>query len=667
MCGILGVTFRSGRRLQSSAFGTAVAELLLRSESRGRESSGIALANDRRISVLKSPISAARLLKTKEFREGLRAVQSGSPPAVSAIGHSRLVTTGGQEVNDNNQPVVTGRVVGVHNGIIVNHRDLRKKLPALGGESDLDSEVLFRLVEDRLAKADSLSKALDYAFGKIDGQASMVCLLADRPGLALYTNHGSLFAVTNRAAGLAMCASERKILAAVLRKVGLFEDSATSPICRVPPGSGLFIPNDTLRLESLSGAPEVVGRAIEIRDDSPPVRSAEVRSSLAEFRPLGRRLSAELEREFEERQEAILALRRCSRCLMPETLPFIEFDDEGVCNYCHRHASMQPRPLSDLEDILAEHRRPDGRPDCLVGLSGGRDSCYALHVALEELKLNPVAFTYDWGMVTDLARRNISRMCGRLGVEHVLVSADIRQKRENVRRNVEAWLRKPDLGMIPLFMAGDKPYFHHARRLRRELGLGVTLLGENMLERTDFKSGFGGVPPVSPDPDRVNVLDRLGKFKMLAHYGRGFATNLGYWNGSLLDTLWAYGCYFVIPREYVNLYRYYPWDEDVVESTLVDGYGWEMSPDTRTSWRIGDGTSAFYNYIYFMVAGFSEIDSLRSNQIREGIRSREQAAALAREENRPRFASIRQYCELIGVDFERAIRTINQIPTRYPR
>ena len=78
----------------------------------------------------------------------------------------------------------------------------------------------------------------------------------------------------------------------------------------------------------------------------------------------------------------------------------------------------------------------------LVGVSGGRDSIYGLHYIKTVLGLNPVAYTYDWGMVTDLARRNVSRICGKLGIEHILVSADIPQKREYIRKNVDAWLAR---------------------------------------------------------------------------------------------------------------------------------------------------------------------------------------------------------------------------------
>ena len=95
----------------------------------------------------------------------------------------------------------------------------------------------------------------------------------------------------------------------------------------------------------------------------------------------------------------------------------------------------------------------------IVAFSGGRDSSYGLHYVKNVLGMNPIAFTYDWGMVTDLARRNCARVCGKLGVEHIIRSADITAKRRYVRKNIEAWLKKPELGMVTLFMAGDKEFY----------------------------------------------------------------------------------------------------------------------------------------------------------------------------------------------------------------
>jgi hypothetical protein len=110
---------------------------------------------------------------------------------------------------------------------------------------------------------------------------------------------------------------------------------------------------------------------------------------------------------------------------------------------------------------------------------------------------------------------------------------------------------------------------------------------------------------------------------------------------------------------------YIEWDENTVERILLDDYNWETSPDTRTTWRIGDGTAAFYNYIYWTVAGFTENDIFRSNQIREGRMTREDALRRVNDENRPRYESMRWYCETIGVELEPVLKAINAISKLY--
>ena len=94
-------------------------------------------------------------------------------------------------------------------------------------------------------------------------------------------------------------------------------------------------------------------------------------------------------------------------------------------------------------------------------------------------------------------------------------------------------------------------------------------------------------------------------------------------------------------------------------------YEWETAVDTKSTWRIGDGTAAFYNYVYFTLAGFSEFDTFRSNQIREGQLSRSQALEYVNEENAPRYQNIKWYLDAIGMDFEKVVETINLNHKKY--
>ena len=349
-------------------------------------------------------------------------------------------------------------------------------------------------------------------------------------------------------------------------------------------------------------------------------------------------------------------------------MPYIHYDAAGICNYCHAYQPFRPKDDSAIRAEFDKIRSKDGSPDCVVAFSGGRDSSYGLHLLKTKYDMNPIAYTYDWGMVTDLARRNQARMCGALGIEHIWLSADIKKKRAHVRRNVEAWLKNPDLGIIPLFMAGDKQFFWYANETMKKTGIGTMVFCTNRLEKTDFKTGFLGLRP--KDTEMRNNPSSLGigpKAAMAWQYGRRFLGNPHYLNKSIPDTLWAYASYYLINQDHLYLFDYLDWQEDEVDRTLIGEYGWETAKDSDSTWRIGDGTAPFYNHIYYTVAGFTEYDTFRSNQIREGMLTRDEALALVREENEPRWASIRDYFGTINSDFDEAMRVIDRIPKLFMR
>jgi hypothetical protein len=349
--------------------------------------------------------------------------------------------------------------------------------------------------------------------------------------------------------------------------------------------------------------------------------------------------------------------------VLPETFPFIEFDENGVCSICRQYETLQFKGRDALNAVVKPFRKTHNQPDCLVPISGGRDSCYGLHYIKNELNLNPVAYTYDWGMVTDLARRNISRMCGALGVEHILISADIKTKRKYIRQNVLAWLKHPVLGTVPLFMAGDKQFFYYAQMLKKQMNIDLAIFSFNRLERTDFKVSFANI---NRSQEMSQFITSTNKAQLMLYYAKEYIRNPAYINSSLLDTIFGFFSFYIIPRAYEPLYDYIIWDEAVVNDTLINKYNWETAKDTNSTWRIGDGTASFYNYIYYVMAGFSENDTFKSNQIREGMTTREEAIHAIEQDNQPRYESIQWYCDTIGVDMRSALIIINQAPKLYP-
>lgn len=381
--------------------------------------------------------------------------------------------------------------------------------------------------------------------------------------------------------------------------------------------------------------------------------------------PTNTRFWSALEKLQEKKAKAIATIRRCHRCLLPETMPLIEFDKAGICNFCRSYHKLEVKGEEALRRILIQKQKQPKKHDCILAFSGGRDSAYALHYLRKVLGLNPIAYTYDWGMVTDVARRNQARLVRKLGVEHNVISADIAKKRDNIRKNVEAWLKRPDVGMVPLFMAGDKQAEYYAMQLRKKTGVGIVVYARgNQLENEEFKWGYCGVRNGSPK-GVIHNLSLLGKLRLAAYYAKQFIVNPAYFNSSLIDTAFAYYSTYIMPRTFVYLWHYIEWDEVTILSTLRNEYGWETAKDTIATWRTDDASVPFYNYIYYTVQGFTENDTLRSNQIREGKIPRKEALQIVMEENKPRTKGLKWYFEHIGIDARKAIETIEAIPKRY--
>lgn len=648
MCGIFGFIVHPDSPVRYPEVKTAYSHLFRLSESRGKEASGVAIASGNTLFAHRAAIPGTSLVKTAEYesllKQALQQIEAGAGSAsVAMVGHSRLVTNGLQGIGANNQPVVKGSIAVVHNGIVVNHEAIWDRHSELERESEVDTEAAAALVDHFLQGGSSTHQAIASTFAEIEGETSLGILIPDREELVLATNTGSLYYLHSKRLKVSAFVSELEIARNFIRKAFGAYDSEEWKITRIPPG-------EMIRL-SFSGH---VCEQVPYRNADSSARYSLMNSGQVDLH--------DTTRISENRR---LNLLRCTRCVLPSTMPFITFDGQGVCNYCHNHEPISYLGREKLEQILETIRRSDGEPDCILAFSGGRDSCYALHLMVKELGLNPIAFTYDWGMVTDLGRRNQARMCSSLGVEHIWVSADIGKKRDNIRRNLNAWIKSPNLGLIPLMIAGDKQFFKHANRLQRELDLPTLVLAENRLERTDFKTGFCGVKPKFQRGSGSYQLNLARLFQLSNFYARSFLRNPRYLNRSLIDTASATFSYYGISHDYLWLFHYLDWDEATIDHVLRSEYDWELAGDTPRTWRIGDGTAAFYNHAFYTIAGFTEFDSFRSNQIREGVLSREEALDALKIDNRPRFDSIFEYCTTVGVNFDQLMRAIDQAEKLY--
>lgn len=116
----------------------------------------------------------------------------------------------------------------------------------------------------------------------------------------------------------------------------------------------------------------------------------------------------------------------CTNCVMDTSDSNITFDDQGVCDHCNGfriHVAPKWHPNETGRQMFAstvEEIRQSGKGkefDCIIGLSGGLDSSYLLHLVVTEFQLRPLVFHVDGGWNTDIAVNNIQVMVEKLGLE----------------------------------------------------------------------------------------------------------------------------------------------------------------------------------------------------------------------------------------------------------
>ena len=671
MCGIFGIITSKESQYEQRFLKKSFKKLAYLSESRGKDSSGICVldSSENKINLLRGPIPVKDMLKQKFFEKKLDLAFKQDNLSKYAFGHSRLVTNGSQLNNSNNQPVYNDEVIGVHNGIVSNVQQLAGK--NVDSFNELDTKVLLSIIRSEINNKNNVINGVSEAIKKVEGTVATALVFTDINEFVLATNNGSLYTLINNKKDILFFASELNILKKFTSLINLKSIGKYS-VNQILSNSGISINLDSFSIDKFE-----FNKRSNLKDlNKTSLKKVIIKDLESNYYQLPavidlNRIHLGSEDSLERKKlkypiDKIKNLKRCSKCILPETFPYIYFNNDNVCNYCFNYIKKKKsKSINALFDLVEPYRKQNNNLDILVPLSGGRDSTYALHIIKEELKMNPITYTYDWGMVTDLARRNIARICGKLGVENIIVAADIKWKRQNIKKNILAWLKKPHLGMIPLFMAGDKYFFYYAYKIKKQLGIDLEIWGVNDLENTDFKTGFSGIKPQF-DKERIYSLSIINQIKLFSFVGQNFLQSPGYINQSILDTLGSYGSRYLIPKSnYYHLFDYIKWDEKKIENTIINNYSWEKAVDTESTWRIGDGTASFYNYIYNLVAGFTENDTFRSNQIRQGLLSREEALEKIYIENIPRYNSLKWYLEIVGLDFMNVINHINNMKRLY--
>src|SRR3989344_4943391 len=108
----------------------------------------------------------------------------------------------------------------------------------------------------------------------------------------------------------------------------------------------------------------------------------------------------------------------CTKCVMPNTKPDLFFDKEGVCDACRsselKHAKTKgidwKTRKKEFEEIINKYRSKNGYYDCIIPVSGGKDSHYQAYVMKAIYKMNPLLVSFEPTKTTELGLKNLENI-----------------------------------------------------------------------------------------------------------------------------------------------------------------------------------------------------------------------------------------------------------------
>ncbi len=333
-------------------------------------------------------------------------------------------------------------------------------------------------------------------------------------------------------------------------------------------------------------------------------------------------------------------MKKCTKCLLPENYPGIELDEDLICHYCLTHKKAEYKGKDKLEKLFESFRNSDSKYDCIVGISGGRDSAYALYYLVKKCNLRVLAYTADNGFVPEESKINMRKMTDILNVKLIVEKHEFLKK--CIRHNVLSWLRRPSPAMIPMICCGCRlGIFRGLLKCAKKKKIPLVISGAgNPIEASRFKKKFFTANPFG----RMIFIRKSKIFSFLFGYVYEIIKNPLYFLNPINTIIFLkeyFYCFhsnrirdlFYPNQRTLRLYRYIEWNEDKILLTIKNELNWKMSKDSTSSWRFDCLISILKNYLLKKSVGFTEKDEILSNMIREKMITKEEALKRIKSEN----------------------------------
>ncbi len=321
---------------------------------------------------------------------------------------------------------------------------------------------------------------------------------------------------------------------------------------------------------------------------------------------------------------------QCVRCLMPSTYPDITFNEEGVCNHCLSY--KKPEPLGEERFLEKIHSKRGTQYDCVLGISGGKDSSYVAYLAKKKFGLRVLAVSYDFPFMVDLARQNIRTVCDRLGIELLVVKS-----RNNLEFNL---LRNHMMSLAATGTTWGQCMFCH---------YGIEAILFQVAQSREIPFILSGVTSseVWWNPGsrlgilakRVKTLPIAEQVRFALYQGRAF---LGLVDQRRQFPIPGNSCLNVYKRaelpvngpETIRVFDYVKWNQELIEKTLQEETGWQK-PSKALTWRYDCILEPLLDYTFKKEFGISSAGLYICDLVRSGVISREQGRRLTEENEDP--------------------------------
>jgi glutamine---fructose-6-phosphate transaminase (isomerizing) len=303
-------------------------------------------------------------------------------------------------------------------------------------------------------------------------------------------------------------------------------------------------------------------------------------------------------------------MKRCSRCIMPDTAKAIKFDKNGLCQLCRDYKEFIPKGEQELGKEIERYLNEKTDYNCIVPVSGGRDSSYALYYAKEILGLKPLAVHNDNDFETEVATKNLEAITKSLNVPLIRVCS-----KNNISKKIVAEKLKmnssfgPGLIVDQTCEACKYGFESGAYNIARKKGINLIIWGDSKDESTEpyHKLTQHKIPTKLErllSPNAVSMFKYKYYFdKMKKEYGPDSPDSL----------------------KEIHLYDYIRWDRKVIVNTIQAKMGWSVPVDSPTTWRIDCSLIPLVNYLTEKAYGVSKIELGFSNMVRSGKMDRSDA------------------------------------------